>query len=56
MMYNRSKAFLEKFGILCESQYGFREKRYTEHVVLEIINQIQTNLDRKLYTCGYLLI
>ena len=25
------KAFLEKFGILHESQYGFREKRSTEH-------------------------
>ena len=52
MMYNRLKAFLEKFGILHESQYGFREKRSTEHAILEIINQIQTNMDRKLYTCG----
>ena len=34
------------------SQYGFREKRSTEHAILEIINQIQTNMDRKLYTCG----
>ena len=52
MMYNRLKAFLEKFGILHESQYGFREKRSTEHAILEIINQIQTNMERKLYTCG----
>ena len=52
MMYNWLKAFLEKFGILHESQYGFREKRSTEHAILEIINQIQTNMDRKLYTCG----
>ena len=37
---------------LHESQYGFREKRSTEHAILEIINQIQTNMDRKLYTCG----
>ena len=51
MMYNQLKAFLEKFGILHESQYGFREKRSTEHAILEIINQIQTNMDRKLYTC-----
>ena len=53
MMYNRLKAFLEKFGILHESQYGFREKRSTEHAILEIINQIQTNMDRKLYLLIY---
>ena len=52
MMYSRLKAFLEKFGIFHESKYGFREKRSTEHAILEIINQIQTNMDRKLYTCG----
>ena len=33
-------------------QYGFREKRSTEHAILDIINQIQTNMDKKLYTCG----
>ena len=39
MIYNRLKAFLEKFGVLHESQHGhgFREKRSTEHVILEII-------------------
>ena len=54
MMYNRLTAILEKFGILHESlwQYGFREKRSTEHAILEIINGIQTDMDRKLYTCG----
>ena len=51
MMYNQLKAFLEKFGILHESVW-FREKRSTEHTILEIINQIQTNMDRKLYICG----
>ena len=52
MMYIRLKSFLEKFSILYDSQYGFREKRSTEHAILEITNQIQTNMDRKLYTCG----
>ena len=46
------KSFLEQFHILYDSQYGFREKRSTEHAILEITNQIQTNMDRKLYTCG----
>ena len=52
MMYIRLKSFLEKFSILYDSQYGFREKQSTEHAILEITNRIQTNMDRKLYTCG----
>ena len=52
MMYIRLKLFLEKFSILYDSQYGFREKRSTELAILEISNQIQTNMDRKLYTLG----
>ena len=55
MMYIRLKSFLEKFSILYDSQYGFRERRSTEHAILEITNQIQTNMDRKLYTCGILI-
>ena len=37
------------------TQYGFREKRSTEHSALEITSQIQTNMERKLYTCGIFL-
>ena len=52
MMYIRLKSFLEKFSILFyDSQHGFREKRSTEHAILEITSQIQTNMDRTLYTC-----
>ena len=50
MMYFHLKSFLEKFSIL-NSQYSFRKKWSTEHAILEITNQIQTNMDRKLYTC-----
>ena len=49
-MYIRLKSFLEKFSILYDSQYGFREKRSTEHAILEITDQNQANIDRKLYT------
>lgn len=30
----------------------FRESRYTEPVTLEIINEIETNMDKKLYSRG----
>ena len=52
MMYNRLKSFIEKCNILLYSQYGFREKRSTEHAILDIINEIETNMDKKLYSCG----
>ena len=29
-----------------------REKRCTEHAILDIINEIETNMDKKLYSCG----
>ena len=52
MMYYRLKSFLEQHNILHDSQYGFREKRSTERALLDIINQIETNMDGKLYSCG----
>ena len=51
-MYNRLKNFLEKQNILHKSQYGFREKYSTQHAILDIVNQIQCNMSRKMYTCG----
>ena len=43
MMYYRLKSYLERYNILDNS---------TEHAILDIITQIQTNMDKKLYTCG----
>ena len=55
-MYYRLKSFLEQHtcNILHNSQYGFREKRSTEHALLDIhvINQIETNVGAELYSCG----
>ena len=51
-MYNRLKCFLEKNKLLYEKQYGFREKRSTQHAVIDIVNQIQLNMDKKKYSCG----
>ena len=52
MMYYRLKSFLEKKNIFNDSQYGFREKRSTEHAILDVINQIENNVDNKIYSCG----
>ena len=52
LMYKRLKSFLEKRNILFNSQYGFRENHSTQHSILDIINEIQSNMANKLYTCG----
>ena len=51
-MYNRLKPFLDNSGVLYKSQYGFREKHSTQHALLDTVNQIQANMDRRLFTCG----
>ena len=35
-----------------KSQYGFRKQCCTQHAILDILNKIQSNLDKKLYSCG----
>ena len=51
-MYNRIKVFIDKYDVLHHSQYGFRENHSTQHAILDIVNQIQTNMEFKLFTCG----
>ena len=51
-LYYRFKLFLEEKNIFNDSQYGFREKRSTEHAILDIINQIENNMDNRMYSCG----
>ena len=52
VMFKRLKVFLDQNDILFRSQYGFRDKYSTQHVILDIVNTIQSNMDKKLYTCG----
>ena len=52
LMYKRMKKFIEKENILCISQYGFRQGHSTEHAILDIVNEIQSNMDKGLISCG----
>ena len=52
LIYRQLKSFLEDRNMLYHSQYGFRERRSTEHALIDIVNQIQTNFDKGIYTCG----
>ena len=44
--------FLDQNDILFRSQYGFRDKYSTQHAILDIVNTVQSNMDKKLYTFG----
>ena len=51
VMFKRLKAFLDKHDVLFKAQYGFRDKHSTQDAILDIVNTIQSNLDKQLFTC-----
>ena len=51
-MYNRLKSFLRKHCLSYESQYGFRKHHSTKHAMLDIVNKIQSNMDKGMFSCG----
>ena len=55
LMYARMISFIEKNEILYKAQYGFRKSHSTQHATLDIINSIQTNMDKGLFSCGIFL-
>ena len=52
LMYTRMNSFIDKEGVLCSSQYGFRQKHSTEHAILDIANKIQSDRDKGHFSCG----
>ena len=52
LIYNRLINFIEKFDLLCDSQYGFRCNHSTQHAIIDITQKIQQNMDQGKYTCG----
>ena len=51
-MYKRMTSYIEKNNLLYPSQYGFRKGHSTQHAILDIINDIQTNMNQRLLSCG----
>ena len=52
IIYNRMVSFIEQHSILYSSQYSFRQGHSTHHAIIDIIEAIQSNMDRRLFTCG----
>ena len=55
LVYDQLASFLEKQSILFEFQFGFRKGHYTEHAILETIDNFKTALDHNMLTCGIFL-
>ena len=47
--------FLEKYNILYEFQYGFRQGHSTSHALVEIVDKIKFAMDNNEMTCGIFL-
>jgi retron-type reverse transcriptase len=45
-------SYIEKQDLLYSSQYGFRKGHSTQHAILELLDDIQTNMNKKLFSCG----
>jgi retron-type reverse transcriptase len=51
-MYKRLKLFFDKNETFYEKQYGFQAKHSTQHAIIDIVNNIQNNMDKKMFSCG----
>ena len=49
------ESFIEQNNLLSPSQYGFRKALSTQHAILDIVSAIQTNMDKRLFSCGVLI-
>ena len=52
LIYVRMSSFIDKHDLLYTAQYGFRKSHFTQHAILDIVNTIQSNMDKGYYSCG----
>ena len=52
IIYNRLTSYIKKHELLYSSQYGFRKGHSIQHAILDIVNDIQTNMNQRLLSCG----
>ena len=55
ILFKRLYNFLEKYNILYEFQFGFRQGHSTEHALVEIVDKIKHAIDNNELTCGLFL-
>ena len=52
IMYNRLESYLETNNILYHHQFGFRKGYSTEHALMSITEQINSNFRKNCFSCG----
>ena len=55
LMYAKMISFTEENGLLYQARYGFCKSHSTQQAILGIINTIQTNTDKCLFSCDILI-
>ena len=56
LMFSKMISLIKGKGLLYQAQYGFHKAHSTQHAILDIINTIQTNMDKRLFSCGIFII
>ena len=51
-MYNRLYKYLTDNRILYKKQFGFQERHFTEHAIVQLVDQIRNSFESKQYTLG----
>ena len=51
-MYNRLYEFLESKYLICDLQFGFRQKHSTSHALIHLTDKIREQLGKGNFDCG----
>ena len=46
------KEFIDKNNLMYSSHYGFRKSHSTKHAILDIVEAILSNMDKRYFSCG----
>ena len=52
LIFNRMESSIEKDNLFSPSHYGFRKAHSIHYTILHIVNTIQTNMNKRLFSCG----
>ena len=51
LIYNRINNYLEKYHLISDKQFGFRQNSSTSHAISNIYEKLIKNSDKRMYTC-----
>ena len=54
IMYSRLYKYLTDNNILYKKQFGFQTRHSTEHAIIQLVDQINSNFEKDQYTLGVL--